>query len=331
MLKELQLRDLAHLSRLKRAIEFSIDEFGRAVPSRWRDAVTYALAGGHRTRGVACLLACESVGGTWRSAVPLSVAIELLHKASVIHDDIADKDEFRKGRASHYRKFGIPLAIAVSDFLLSSAFKQAESISPADSRYPSLFAKAFYSMATGQLNDVVGGVFEEPGTEEWGANHLLKTGSLAALSFEAGALTGGGSADQVTALTAFGASLGLAFQLINDTRSLLDRESGRIGLSSDLRNGKITPLVSWARHVADPCLRTEIDGMLNQSSPLAAPQVMRLKSILIDLGAHSYIDKQVELLLAEARRDILILEDSMAKHILSAGSVYSTFARLTFL
>lgn len=331
MPKGLKLRDVAHLARLKRAIEFSIGKFVRTVPRSCCEEVAYALAGGHRTRGVACLLACESVGGNWPSAVPLSMAIELGHKASIIRDDIADGDEFRRGRVTSHKKYGIPLALTVSDFLLSCAFKQAESLSSADGRYLSLFVQTFYSMATGQLNDVAGGNFEAPETKEWGSNHLLKTGSLAALPFEAGAIIGDGSADQVRALTAFGNSLGLAFQLINDARSLLGRENGRTGLSSDLRYGKVTPLVSWARNAADPRMRIEMDDLLRQPWPLTASQVMRLRSILIDLGAHDYADKQVELLLAKARHEIIILEDGMAKRILRTGSVHTTFVRLAFL
>lgn len=330
MPKGLKLRDAAHLARLKRAIESGIGKFVRTVPRSCYEEVAHALAGGHRTRGVACLLACESVGGNWPSAVPLSVAIELGHKASVIRDDISDGDEFRRGRATSHKKYGIPLALTISDFLLSSALKQAENLSSADGRYLSLFVRTFHSMATGQLNDVAGGIFETPETKKWGSNHLLKTGSLARLPFETGAIMGGGSADQIRALTAFGNSLGLAFQLINDARSLLGREDGRTGLSSDLRHGKVTPLVSWARHVADHRIQIEIDDLLRQPCPLTTDQVMRLRTILIDLGAHGYADKQVELLLAQARHKIVVLEDGIAKRILRAGSVHSTFVRLAF-
>jgi geranylgeranyl pyrophosphate synthase len=327
----LELRDRAHLAKLRRAIEFSINKFIQTVPLSCREQVSYSVSAGHRTRGVACLLACESVGGPWQSAVSLSTAIELAHKASIIHDDIADGDEIRRERVTIHKKYGIPMALAVSDFLLSSALKQAQSLSPLDGKHLNLFIKTFYSMATGQLNDVAGGIFEKPETKEWGSNHLLKTGSLAALPFEAGAIVGGGSAHEVKTLNAFGSSVGLAFQLINDTRSLLDLDNGRTGLSSDLRNAKITPLVSWARLAAEPHLRTEIDSLLNHKWPLTTHQVIRLKKILIDLGAHEYSNKQAEILLTRARLELAILKDSRAKRIFCAGSTYSTFVQLAFL
>ena len=330
MVKGLGVRGATHLVRLKRAIEVGIGEFVQMAPSSSRDRVAYAVSGGHRTRGVACLLACEAVGSPWRSAVPVGVAIELGHKASVIRDDVADGDTLRRGRMTSHIKYGVPHALAISDYLLASSLDQIAKFPSVGHECLRLFVKTFHSMAIGQLNDVEGGVLEAPETSEWGFNHILKTASLAVLPFETGAIVGGGSEHQRDALVSFGTFVGLAFQLLNDVRGLLNYERGKGDTSSDLRTGKATPLVSWARQVASPQQLAEIDRLLEQSWPLTDDQVLRLRTILVDLGAHDYTQRQAVALLERARDQIANLEDSLAKQILCNGSTNTSFARLAF-
>ena len=330
MAKGIGVHGTTHVLRLKRAIEVGIADFVRTAPGGSRDRVAYAVSGGHRTRGVACLLACEAVGSPWRSAVPVGVAIELGHKSSVIRDDIADGDSLRRGRVTPHIKYGVPRALTTSDYLLASSFKQIAEFPSVGNDCLRLFVKTFHSMATGQLNDVEGGVLETPETGEWGSNHQLKTASLAVLPFETGAIVGGGSEHQREALVSFGTLVGLAFQLLNDVRALLNYERGKGNTSSDLRTGKATPLVSWAKHVASPQQSAEIDRLLQQSLPLTDDQVGRLRAILVDLGAHEYTQRQALLLLDKARGQIAGLDDSLAKRILYKGSMGTSFARLAF-
>jgi geranylgeranyl diphosphate synthase type II len=227
-------------------------------------------------------------------------------------------------------KYGVPSALAISDFLLASSLEQIAKFPSVGYACLGLFVKTFHSMATGQLNDVEGGVLETPETSEWGSNHLLKTASLAVLPFETGAIVGGGSEHQRHALVSFGTFVGLAFQLLNDVRGLLNYERGRSDASSDLRTGKVTPLVSWARQAASSNQLAEIDRLLEQSWPLTDDQVVRLRTILVDLGAHDYAERQAVSLLARARDQLADLEDSLAKRILYNGSAETSFARLAF-
>lgn len=325
----LSAREAAHIARLKRVTELGIRGFVRSVPSSFRLQVAYALAGGRRTRGIACLLACEAVSGSWHPAIPLSTAVELMHKAAVISDDVADGDDSRRGRATFHVKYGIPMAVAVSDFLLAAGLERAQETPVVGDQCLRLFTRTFHAMASGQLNDVVGGVLETPGTQEWAANHLLKTGSLARLAFEVGAIAGGGSAQIINNFASFGGAAGVAFQLLNDVRCLLDSEDGRSGAYSDLRNGKITPLISWARQAVSSSVRAEIDDLLNPYSA-SDDRIARLRNILINMGAHKYVEDQAAAILAQARSQLSSVDDSLAKEILYDGSRVESFIKLVF-
>jgi geranylgeranyl pyrophosphate synthase len=326
----LSARQAVHVARLRGVVGLSIREFVRSAPSSFRLQIAYALAGGRRTRGVACLLACEAVSGSWHSAVRLSTAVELMHKAAVISDDVADGDDCRRGRATFHVEYGIPTAVAVSDFLLAAGLKQAQEVPSVGDQCLRLFVRTFQAMASGQLIDVVGGVLETPGTKEWASNHLLKTGSLAALAFEVGAIAGGASTQTIDQFSSFGGAAGVAFQLLNDVRSLLDIEEGRSGAYSDLRNGKITPLISWARQAATPAARAEIDELLNPSLSSSDDRIARLRSILIEIGAQKYVEEQAVAVLAEAKRQLSGIDDSLAKQILYDGCSAESFVKLVF-
>jgi geranylgeranyl pyrophosphate synthase len=326
----LSTRGAAHVARLRGVVELRIRDFVRSAPASFRLPIAYALTGGRRTRGIACLLACEAVSGSWHSAVPLSTAVELMHKAAVISDDVADGDDCRRGRATFHVKYGIPTAVAVSDFLLAAGLKHAQEVPSVGDQCLRLFARTFHAMASGQLTDVVGGVLETPGTKEWASNHFLKTGSLAALAFEVGAIAGGASTQAIEQFASFGGAAGVAFQLLNDVRSLLDLEEGRNGAYSDLRNGKITPLISWARQAATPSARAEIDGLLNLSLSSSADRITRLRDILIEMGAQNYVEEQAVAVLTEARRQLSGFDDSLAKQILHDGCNVESFLKLVF-
>ncbi len=101
-----------------RLIEEKIKETLTGDPENLYDAGIYlARAGGKRLRPLLCILSCESVGGTMEEALDSAVAIELIHIFSLIHDDIMDKDDLRRGVPSVHKVFGEPTAILAGDLL----------------------------------------------------------------------------------------------------------------------------------------------------------------------------------------------------------------------
>ncbi|WP_157751618.1 polyprenyl synthetase family protein [Actinoplanes derwentensis] len=179
----------------------------------------------------------------------LAVMVELIHRASVIHDDIQDDDRLRRGRPTLHIAEGLPVAIGVADVLLSRAFVLAR-----ETGSPAVVAdtlKTYADMAHGQLMDFVG--LDAASAADWTLPSRLKTGALAELAFRYGAHAGGAGPGSVRAWGLVGQLCGSAFQLFNDLRNARAEEN-RGDVASDLDSGRFSAVRLYARHAfgADP-------------------------------------------------------------------------------
>ncbi|RLF51848.1 MAG: polyprenyl synthetase family protein, partial [Thermoplasmata archaeon] len=119
---------------IKEAIDKAIENYlYEKEPSNLYEAVKYLpFAGGKRLRPLIACLACEAVGGNFVNALPLAVALELIHTFTLVHDDIMDKDEERRGMPAVHVKFGESTAILAGDTLFAKAFEVASAIKDAE-------------------------------------------------------------------------------------------------------------------------------------------------------------------------------------------------------
>src|SRR5262249_47852873 len=114
-------RDIDH------ALRALISPHENAIPNL-DDGLAYALgldgsrSHGKRLRPLLCLLVADSLGGRVRAAMPFAAAIELMHNFCLVHDDIEDGDEFRRGRPAVWKHFGLPHAINIGDYLFTKIF-----------------------------------------------------------------------------------------------------------------------------------------------------------------------------------------------------------------
>ena len=195
------------------------------APAELVQAMRYAvLDGGKRLRPLLVLAACEAVQGDTRAAMRPACAAELIHAYSLVHDDMPcmDNDVLRRGKATVHVQFGEATALLAGDALQALAF---ELLTPEDAVVPAgmqatwcrLLARAAGSagMAGGQAIDLasVGCKLSEKQLRDM---HRLKTGALLQGSVMMGAACGPASAGQAAALSAFGAAVGLAFQVVDD-------------------------------------------------------------------------------------------------------------------
>ncbi|MEW6680676.1 MAG: polyprenyl synthetase family protein [bacterium] len=185
-------------------------------PSLLKSAIEYSLfPGGKRIRPILCLLSCSAVNGRKEDALDVASAIELTHTYSLIHDDIMDYDEKRRGKPSVYKKYGIPLAILAGDGLLTLAFEIL-------SDYPLIskeIAKAIgiEGMVFGQAEDILKSQESRVKSQESNEDvNLNKTAKLFMASCVSGGIIGGGNKEQIDALREFGLNFGLLFQLKDD-------------------------------------------------------------------------------------------------------------------
>ncbi len=195
-------------------------------PPTLTQAMRYCIeAGGKRLRPILCLAACELVGGRQTDALYAACALEFIHTYSLVHDDLPamDNDDLRRGKPTCHKAFGEANAILAGDALLTAAFEILAS-RPGDSVPPSVAVKiitviAKAAGASGMVQGQQRDLFFEGKTVTWeelAALHRLKTGALIEASVSVGAMLGGGTDEQVAAVTTYGSYIGLAFQIADD-------------------------------------------------------------------------------------------------------------------
>lgn len=281
------------------------------LPSH-HEHVRYAVQDGHRTRPVGCLLACAAAGGDPRSSMSVAIAVELVHKSSVIRDDIVDGDEVRSGNAAFHSVFGIDDAIAVSDLLWTLALREVAD----DARCLRAFTVTLYEMASGQLEDVA----PSPASRSLAARldvEERKTGALSELACRVGATSGRGSASTVDALAVYGRKLGTAFQVLNDVRNLRGVEPAR-ATASDLRKRRDNVLTAHVREVAPSDDRSMMEALRAGRGDLGEADAAQLRRLMLEHGADQFGESLAERLMAEARTALNDVPAGTARDILES-------------
>jgi geranylgeranyl pyrophosphate synthase len=191
----------------------------------------------------------------------MAVGVELLHTASLVHDDIVDESDTRHGGATLFARVGNALAVLVGDYLFAQAAQ--ECVATGNLEVVRLFAETLGAMAQGQIDDAnrqLGGRhgWETLSRERYYRTIGGKTASLFVLACQGTALLAGMRPAQVDGMRAYGESLGLAFQVVDDILDFTatEQELGK-PVGSDLRQGTITLPVILMRdqQLADGRLR----------------------------------------------------------------------------
>ena len=275
--------DLKHyLSERKSFID---RELAQSLPTangpsyRVVEAMRYSLlGGGKRLRPILCLAAAEAVAGETHLVLPVACSLEMIHTYSLIHDDLPamDDDDLRRGRPTCHKQFDEATAILAGDGLLTAAFfVMAEAaVRPPGPGRGVCRGDTFHCLRLGLSGD--GGrpdggspgrrSAQHPGQVE--AIHRLKTGALLTASVRAGAVLGGGSSDQVEALTRYGEKFGLIFQITDDLLDV-EGESAEMGKPTGMdavRQKATYPAVLGVAGARDQARRL-VDGALLDLNP----------------------------------------------------------------
>ena len=194
------------------------------APATIHKAMRYSIfAGGKRIRPLLCLEAAKACGASDDVALDAACALEALHTYTLIHDDLPcmDNDDLRRGRPTSHKVFGEGIAVLAGDALLTEVFAMLARV-PANERYGAADYVAEMAYRTGSRHLVGGQVLDLEGegrelsVEEIRAIHHGKTSALIIASVRLGGMAAGCTPEQLEALTEYGRSLGLAFQIIDD-------------------------------------------------------------------------------------------------------------------
>ena len=253
------------------------------------------------------LLACQAVGGSVQVAGPAAAAVELVHNASLVHDDLIDQDPVRRGRPALWAAKGMPAAILAGDALLFAAV-QALADAPQPERTVPILLTAVQTLLGSEYLDIL----LEAGADV-GEQHVLavaagKTGELLACACELGAMAGGASAERAVHLRAFGRHLGIAFQCVDDLLSIWGAEqvTGKPALS-DLRQRKVSVPVAAAMAGCTTQAR-QLRDLYRSSAPLSENDCHRAVALMDQTDAQKVTERRAQRHVADALEHLALAE-----------------------
>lgn len=230
-------------------VDAAIDELlPVAHPEELYKASRYLVdAGGKRLRPAVLILVAEATGSDLKSVLPAAVAVELVHNFTLIHDDIMDKDDVRRGRPAVHMIWGEAGAILAGDTLYSKAFSILSKVQNEPSRIlkcMDILSKTCTEICEGQWLDMDFEKREKVSKAEYIEMVEKKTSVLYAAAAKIGALLGGASDETAEALSEYGRLIGIGFQMYDDVLDMITPQEvlGKVR-GSDLMEGKHTLII----------------------------------------------------------------------------------------
>lgn len=202
-------------------------------------------SGGKRMRAVLVMLACDAVRGNGAEALNAGLAVEVLHNFTLVHDDIMDAADTRRGRATVHKKWDQGTAILVGDVMIGLAqLLLLKNPTGSCTAMLDAFARGIIDVCEGQALDCEFERRNDVTVEEYLHMIAMKTGRLAEMAAEIGGYAGNGTPEQIQALQAYARNIGIAFQIQDDLLDLTADEA-TLGkqIGRDIIEGKRTFLV----------------------------------------------------------------------------------------
>jgi len=203
----------AYLAKIEDTLKRELDLYSW---SEFHAPLRYACEGGKRIRPLILVLSCECIKSKKADsdAYLSASAIELLHTESIIHDDIIDDENQRRGKPSFHVKYGYNSSILTADFVLGVILNISSKLR--DARIVNELSNAATKMSEGEMMEIRLGKEGTVTEDDYIKVLEFKTASLFEASAKIGAITGGADDDQIHAMTSFGNLLGIAYQIHDD-------------------------------------------------------------------------------------------------------------------
>jgi len=248
------------------------------------EMVSYGrLLGGKRLRPALLLLCGGAWGETNADQHKLAAVVEMVHTATLIHDDVLDKAETRRHRSTVHKRFGVEASVLTGDFLFTHAFYLASTL-------PTTYAAQKIGQATnivceGELRQITTQGCLDLAEEDYLRIIEAKTAVLTQCACELGAHYAGADEAVIRQAAEYGRCLGIAFQIVDDILDI-DGESNRTGktLGTDLQQQKPTLPLIHALHTASHPQQAELKRLIDNCSPSLEP----IRSMFCELGSLRY-------------------------------------------
>jgi heptaprenyl diphosphate synthase len=280
-----------------RQVENAIEEALATSDAVLNEVSTHLLrAGGKRIRPALVLLASKFPGSQLQQVIPVAVAVELIHQASLVHDDVVDKADLRRGKPTVNARWSNQVSVLSGDYLFAKSFSLLGQTG--NPRLVKIMADVVYEMSRGELAQMASYFDVNQSEDQYYVRIAQKTGYLIAECCRVGAIVAGAEAAQVQALYNYGMGVGLSFQIADD---LLDfhGSAAKVGkpVCGDLKEGILTlPVIHALKHSPHAA---ELQAMIETRS-ISDADIVRVKEILEAAGSFTYAREKADEHLARA-------------------------------
>jgi len=288
------------------------------------------LSGGKRLRPIITMLSCEAVGGVPETTIPLGIALEYMHNSTLIHDDIVDRDKWRRGLQTTHEKFGLSFAIIAGDALIGETYRMLSFMAPPEMESVTFkeiirsiadAAKNFYE---GEAMDIEFSSRFDVTIPEYMIMVEKKTAQLYWIAGKGGALIGKGNKTQVESMAEYGKLFGLMFQIKDDLLNILPDQTGlgKQKIGSDILNGKRTLMLVHALSNATDKTKKKMMSIIGNENA-TQKDIMEIIDIFRESGSINYAQNKLIELRRKAKLCLDVLKESESKELLMALADYS--------
>jgi octaprenyl-diphosphate synthase len=293
------------ISNAKQLLESELVNFVYKISTvRLHPFLKYAvLSKGKRLRPILVLLSGKSVGGDYKKLVQLALSFELLHTATIVHDDIIDNDPLRRGIKALHKKWSIDEGILIGDALIALSVNLAADYG---TKIMKVLSKVGLELCEGNYIDISLSLTDA--TEE---DYFMKIKKKSASLFKAaaycGAVVAQGKPFEVKALAKFGEHFGMAYQLHDDLNDLINCNQ----TSQDFKNGNVTlPFLYLFTHGDNTAKRLLME---NFGRSVSVKVFEKLKDHMKEIGAFRYTRKKIEEYKSKAQLSLKDIKESTYK------------------
>lgn len=292
--------------------------FENRFPDSLYEPCKYAIkGGGKRIRPFLVLCSAKAAGGKFSRVYNAAAAVELLHNFTLVHDDIMDNSEKRRGRPTVHIKYDVNTAILSGDSLIATAYEQLLKDCSNDSKtIIDIFTQGIVEVCEGQSLDKDFESRENVSIDEYKQMIYKKTAALLVMSAKIGARLIKDSKEIITAVSKYAANIGMAFQIHDDLLDVIGEET-KFGkqIGSDLLEGKKTYLFLKAFEKASGKDRIELNNFILYKG-INKVKIPLFKEIYQRLGVIDDAQNEIKLYTNSAVKQIEHIKNSEARNLL---------------